>query len=194
MDVVPILVKIGLRDNGHADHPAWQNLPMIAAHASGGTPQRIDDEVRKHVHGGWHYDKTSGHEVETPESPRGQQLGMLLVTRQFADEAIATFPGIVTEMTQAECEAFWDNKAMVRLSDEDEDLDALQSLKTRHDLLVATNAPQPALNALQARINKALDPNDHSERGVKANPRRRFVNAKAHLGITFHGSVPVNRP
>ena len=27
--IVPIKVKIGLRPNGHADHPAWELLPLI---------------------------------------------------------------------------------------------------------------------------------------------------------------------
>lgn len=189
MQVVPLQVTIGLRPNGHADHPAWEQLPLIAAALPARpTRERIDQEVRRHWLGSWHYDKTSGHEDDTPESPRGQQFGLLFVSRAFADAALATFPALVTELTQTQAREFWDSRAMIRLRDEDEDETVLQGLLLRRQLLQATNAPASALTALDTRIRRALDPDD-PEPGVRRNPLRRFATAQARLGLTWHPSV-----
>jgi len=81
MDIAAIKVKIGLRQNGHADHPDWNKLPM----AKGGK-----DPATHMFLGGWKYDKTSGHQEVSADSPMGMQWGMLLVTEQLATEALAT--------------------------------------------------------------------------------------------------------
>lgn len=189
MIVVPILVRIGLRSNGHADHPAWETLPMIAAALpQDPSRERIDQEVRQHMLGSWHYDKTSGHAEETVESPRGQQLGMLFVTRAFADEALTAFPAIISQMTQTECIQFWNQKAMIRLRDQEEESEILLGLRARRDLMVAVGAPAADLAALDARIRKALDPDD-IEPGVRRNLMARFASARVRLGVTFHASV-----
>ena len=191
MEVVPIKVKIGLRANGHADHPAWELLPTVAAQVAAlpkQTRENIDQVIRQHTAGSWHYDKTAGHADDTPESPRGQQWGMLLVSRTFADEALATFPELVTVMTRAEAVTFYNDKATVRMTDEREDVDRLQALATRRNLLLATGAAPARLAALDARIAKALDPDD-PEPGVIREPLRRFATAATKWGITWHPSV-----
>ena len=192
MDVVPLKVKIGLRPNGHADHPAWETLPLIAAGLGGGNPslERIDQKINTYWLGSWHYDKTSGHAEQTAESPYGIQWGMIFTDRAFADEALATFPALVTQMTQAEAATFWDDKAMIRLADEQIDVEVLQGLVAHRQLL--TRGPGggvgPQLTALEARINRALDPDDPSL-GVRRNPLGRFATARPLLGLTFHASV-----
>lgn len=193
--IVPIKVKIALRPNGHADHPAWERLPMIASELVAlaselGRPvtrEEVDGQVRKRVVGSWCYDKTSGHQTDTPDSPYGMQWGMLLVTKAFADEAVATFPGIVTIMTQTECRTFWDNKAMVRLTDEDRDHELLQALLTERQLRASLNQTS-VLATLDARIARALDPDD-PEPGVKRNFLRRWATAKVRLGVDFDPTV-----
>mgnify|MGYP001619546001 FL=1 len=189
--IVPIKVKIGLRPNGHADHPAWEQLPMVAAGLTAGyTREQVDAEVRKHVVGSWHYDKQSGHAVETVDSPRGMQWGMLLVSRAFADAAVATFPALVTVMSRAECQAFWDTKAYAHMADVDFNVETLQVLKVHRDLLKdlkkADNAPE--VIAVDAKIAEALDPLDPYP-GVKKNLLRRWADAKDHFGVTFDPSV-----
>jgi len=189
--VVPIRVKIGLRPNGHADHPAWELLPMIAAEVSASAARDlIDAAVRKHTVGSWHYDKSSGHTVETPESPRGMQWGMLLVSKAFADQAVVAFPALVTILTQAECQAFWDTKAYAHIADEDFNIETLQGLKLYRDLLKdlkkADNAPE--VLAVDAKIAKALDPLD-AYPGVKKNMLKQWADAKDQLGVVFDVSV-----
>ena len=189
--VVPIKVKIGLRPNGHADHPAWELLPLVSAGLPADpTRERVDEEVRKYVVGGWHYDKQSGHQVDTPDSPRGMQWGMLLVSRAFADAALVTFPSVVTVMTQAQCQAFWDDKAYAHVPEEDFTLEVLQGLKTHRDLLKDLKKADndPAVVAVDGKIVKALDPlNPHP--GVKKNFLRRWADAKDRLGVAFDPSV-----
>ena len=96
MDVVATSVKMSLRPNGHADRPDWKLLPPAAS----GKPE-------DQMFFGWKYDKQCGHEVETPGSPYDQQFGMMLCAPQLA---IATFPAATTRLTEAQCEAFCDNK------------------------------------------------------------------------------------
>src|SRR3972149_2958866 len=66
--------------------------------------------------------------------PRGMQWGMFLASKAFADEAVATFPALVTILTQAECQAFWDTKAYAHMADEDFNVETLQGLKLYRDL------------------------------------------------------------
>ena len=189
MIVVPIRVKIGLRPNGHADHPAWQQLPLVAAGLpSSPSLEQIDAEVRKHTLGSWHYDKTSGHAEHTIESPLGQQWGMLLVSRAFATEAMTAFPLLVTQMTQNECRDFWNTKAMIRVLDEEEDTAILNGLQARRALMVTLGASATSLAALDTRIVKALDPDD-PEPGVRRNAMRRFATAQPRLNLMFHPTV-----
>ena len=189
--VVPIRVKIGLRPNGHADHPAWELLPMIAAEVSASAARDlIDAAVRKHMVGSWHYDKSSGHQVDTPDSPRGMQWGMLLVSKTFADQAVATFPALVTILTQTECQTFWDTKAYAHVADEDFTIETLQGLKLSRDLLKDLKKADttPEVLAVDAKIAKALDPLD-AYPGVKKNLLKRWTDAQTRLGVVFDGSV-----
>lgn len=191
MIVVPIRVKIGLRPNGHADHPAWESLPMVAADVSAltkPTREQIDRIIGKYWLGSWHYDKTSGHQDDTVDSPRGQQWGMLFVTRQFATEAIATFPALVTEMTRSEAVAFYNTKVAVRMSAQIEDESVLSALLARRTLMVQTGASPVMLSGLDARIAKALDPDD-PEPGVRRNPWANFTIASARWGLSWDPSV-----
>ena len=189
--IVPIKVKIGLRPNRHADHPAWEQLPLVAAGLpSNPSRDRVDEEVRKHVVGSWHYDKQSGHQVETPDSPLGMQWGMLLASKPFADAAVATFPELVTILTQAECQAFWETKAYAHMDDLDYTIEALHGLKLQRDLLkdLKKADTSPEVTAVDAKIVKALDPLDPAP-GVKKNFLRHWADTKDRLGVAFDPSV-----
>lgn len=182
-DVAAIKVKIGLRPNSHADHPDWTTLSL-----AGG------DElvVKQHQFGGgWKYDKTSGHAEDTADSPIGQQWGMMLVSEQFAIEALAKFPALVTRMTEAETQTFWDDKAHAHLTDERRDVNELTALRAEFQLVKDLAAEFPGNTKLQNRlvtlktqVQKALDPDDNTP-GVKKNIQRRWVDAKAAAGLTF---------
>jgi hypothetical protein len=93
MELVPIKIKIGLRANGHADHPLWTLLPMITK----------EEDEKQYMPHGWMYDKSCGHtesrmDGDAWDSSVGMQWGCLLVTKAFAEEAIKTFPTLIKKL------------------------------------------------------------------------------------------------
>ena len=182
VQAVPIKVLIGLRSNGEADHPDWTQLPLQA---------QDGERHESHQIVKWAYDKTSGHDTATVDSPRGQQYGMLLVTQTFADQAVVMFPALVTVMTEIEAKDFWENKAHSHLPDEKRNADELSALHAEFILVrdLAVEFPgntklQNRLVTLKTSLQKALDPDD-STPGVRKNLMRRWADAKVALGITI---------
>lgn len=174
MDLVPIKVKIGLRPNGHADHPDWHRLPLAQT-----------DEPATHMKHGWQYDKTSGHAESTSDSPHGMQWGMVLVSELFAGQAVALYPELISIMTEAEATTFWDEKAHGHMDTERVDTEVLQGLKAERDLLVAL---ERSTVGVDQSISNALDP-DHPARGKRRDKNVLWVTAKEHLGVKFAASV-----
>ena len=173
--LVPIKVKIGLRPNGHADHPNWTQLPSFFT----------EELVKAAVPFGWVYDKASGHSearigASAWDSPVGFQWGCLLVTKAFSDEALAAFPTLITKLTEAEYQDFYDNKAMAHLSENNVDIQIIQSLQIELDLMEKLAQDT---TALKAKIAKAIDPTDGTEPGIKKNTDRKWVDLKAKRGI-----------
>lgn len=173
MDLVPIKVKIGLRPNRHADHPDWHKLPLAAT-----------EEPATHMFFGWKYDKTSGHQESSPDSPVGMQWGMVFVTPQFANEAKEVFPDLITELTEAEAKDFWDNRAYAHVPENKTDVTILQAYQT--ELALRKELGQD-VTELKTKIIKALDPND-IEPGLKKEQLKKFVDAKLKLDITVVSS------
>lgn len=174
VELVPLKVKIGLRPNGHADHPDWKRLPLAQM---GGDPQEM---INRHMVISWNYDKTSGHQEDTPESPRGMQWGMILVTEQFATEAETIFPELMTRMTEAQARDFWETKVTAHMPEQGLDRDELQGLVAERELLVARGRSTVEVDR---RIDRALDPDDPAL-GVRRRRDKSWVGAKSHLGIT----------
>ncbi len=189
--VVPLKVKIGLRPNGHADHPDWTKLPLAQT-----GPGNSVENAAAHMKflGGWKYDKTSGHVDDTPDSPVGQQFGMIFVTEQFATEAEAEFPGIITRLTEAEAIDFWDNKAHAHLDENRRDAGVIDGLVAELRLVQAVartgNAEDQArLVALKGKIRNAIDP-DHAEPGLRRNMEKRWALRQSTSGVVLKGRTP----
>lgn len=180
MDLIPIKVKIGLRSNGHADHPQWTLLPMI----------NNEEEQKQHIPFGWIYDKSCGHaesriENNSWDSPVGMQWGCLLVTNQFAQEAIATFPHLVTEIDEVEFADFYDKKSRAHMSENDYNIQVLEGLKLEHDLKLINNED---LTEVKQRIAKAVDKNDLSP-GIVKNNEKTWTDKKVKLDVTIKAIV-----
>ena len=176
-DVVPIKVQILLkrvRGEVRHDYPDWTTLPLEAVDGE----DHSDHQIVK-----WLYDKVSGHEDDDVDSPKGQQFGVMCVTRKFASQAMAAFPGRITVLTEAELQDFWDNRAMIRLRDLRRDVDALQGLKVERDLQIDVGGD---VTALDVTIRDALDPLK-DERGIRKDPRRRWADFKAKSGLNVVG-------
>lgn len=170
MDLVPLKVEIGLRANGHADHPDWTLMPMVSSH----------EQVRQFAPFGWMYDKASGHNDDAPGSPLGIQYGMLLTTRAFADEALATFPALIVELTEQQAQEFFDNRVRRHIPENRLDSETLTALN--QELQLKKSLGQSTVG-LEAQIEKALDPED-SEPGVRKNEKRWAVFKSTH-GFTI---------
>ncbi len=168
---VPIKVSIGLRPNGHADHPDWTRLPLETI---GG------DRHETHQYIKWRYDNTSGPESKLPDSPIGIQLGMLVVSPTFADEAVAMFPNLVSKMTDAEARIFWETRANQKILAEKINTNRLQGLKVRRDLMVSLGNSTATIDL---EIAKALDPNDPAP-GVIKTKDKLWDDAKSHFDLT----------
>ena len=181
-----IKVKIGLRPNGDADHPDWTILPLAAAGADRAAKEAI---ILTHSFGSWHYDKQAGHQVAASgravgaewDSPFGMQWGCRIVSEQFAAEAVTAFSALVTRITEARFQQFYNQCSCAHVSPEDRDADELLALKAEYDLRVAT--ARPTIGIL-AEIAEALDP-DHPRRGVKRNHHARWATHKARLGMVL---------
>lgn len=174
MDFVPIKVKIGLRPNGHADHPDWFQLPCISSEA----------DYKTHIRGGWRYDKKYGHKEEGPDSPFGMQWGMLFVSKQFAQEALVAFPTLITVLTEAEAESFYEERVTAHMPENRANLPVLQALETELNLRKALGQDTATL---EAKIAKALDPNDDSEPGLIKDPIKIFTDVKTREDIAVIG-------
>ena len=187
--VVPLKVKIGLRPNGHADHPDWTKLPL-AQTGPGNSVQNAAAHMK--FLGSWKYDKTSGHADDTPDSPVGEQWGMIFVTEQFAAEAEADpeIGSLVLRMTEAEAIDFWDNKAHAYLDEYRRDVDLLNGLKTEHDLLIlAGGASAARIAVLKDKIRRALDPDD-PEPGLRRNLEKTWALREPTSGVVLKGRAP----
>lgn len=170
MDLVPIKVKIKLKENGHAKYPDFNSMDVIRNMAT-------DWSAYIDAHGsGWQYDQTSGHKEETPDSPFGQQWGMILVPKVFADEALLKFPDEVSKMTEAECETFYDTKAHVNDIDYTIDEEKLKYYETKLKLGKSLKSEE------QTKLDELLEP-DALGSAIKTNKDKKWATYKVKMGI-----------
>jgi hypothetical protein len=168
----PIKVKIGLRADGNADYPDFNTLNAVKK-------QNMDWSYYVDRFGlGWIYDNLIGHREEAPDSPLGQQLGVLIVEKEFADEAILSFPAECSKLTEMELEDFYDNRYAVKFQDEEIDREVLDAIKIKQDL------EQP----LTPQQIKASDPKDDTI-GIRKNKKKAWVDFKALKGIEIEKIV-----
>jgi hypothetical protein len=161
-------VKIGLKPNGHAKYPNFNALAAVQATG-------MDWAKYVDIHGlSWHYDKTSGHQEDTPDSPWGQQWGVLIVPEEFASQAVAAFPDVCARLTEAGLEAFYDEKAHAHEQDERIDLPVLEGIR----------AKQAIGRPLTPQQEKALDPDDDTP-GIRKNPKRKWQDFKRLVNVTI---------
>lgn len=119
---------------------------------------------------GMQYDKDCGHKEEG-DTPFGEQCCVVAVEEAFADEAITLFPGVVTEMTAAEFEAFYNDKAHAHEAAESVDKDVLDAIAQKEALGLAV--PEKA---------DAIDVNTET-RGIRKNHNKLWADKKVKSGV-----------
>lgn len=184
-DLVPLRVKIGLKPNGQALYPTFNSLPSVQTSGMDWS-KYIDVEGE-----GWIYDKKSGHDDDDDDSPRGQQWAVLLIPKPFADEAVAAFPNDCKKVTEAQLQAFYDDRALFKAQDVERDEIVLTELLADWNLVKEMLVEFPgnakleeSKQSLKVQLKKALDPDDEHP-GVKKNWRRRWADYKIRKKINI---------
>lgn len=177
MDLVCLKVRIGLRKNGEADHPDFNQLPSVKA--SGMDWSHYIDKQGS----GWIYDKCCGHADDKPGSPRGMQWGLLLVPETFADEAAAALPLVCEKLAVADAEAFYNTHHG----------EQLEEYQINENVLAAIRAKREAGLPLSPRDSAALDP-ETPEPGVRRNKARTFAGFCEHRGFKIKPEAPRGPP
>ncbi len=168
MDLKVIKVLIGTNTSGGALYPDFNKLPVVKD--SGMDWAHYVDSRGT----GWHYDKCCAHAVESPGSPVGVQFGMLMVPKGFADDALANFPAMVSNMTEAEVEDFYDNHCHAH---ETEDM-------VNQSVIQAISAKQNAGIEMSDTDRKALDADDTTP-GIVKNLNKTWATHKVERKISL---------
>lgn len=171
MNLVPIKVKIGIDPKtGYAKYPSFNDLDSSVR-------EDMDWSAFVDARGlGWHYDRCCDHKTDTPESPYGQQFGVLVVPKGFADAALSKFSEEVSVLDEAELADFYDNHAHKHEPDEIVDDLALKPYETKERLGVALTTEEVALRL------KALDPLDDTP-GIRKNKQKKWEDFKRVVGV-----------
>lgn len=180
-DLVPIKVKIGLHqkfseDNsgkhepGQAKYPDFNSMQIIK-------DSGLDWSIYVDVMGlQWHYDKCCGHKEEEATSPAGMQWGALIVPKEFADQAIDTFPDEISRLTESELEDFYDNRAHAH------EPDNLVNTKALEEFDAQIKAGKTLSPKDMARYNKAIDMSDDTP-GIIKNKKKKWADFKKLVGV-----------
>ena len=173
-NLTALKVKIGLTQDGRADNPDFNQLPVVQA-------ANIDWSIYVDRFGeGWQYDQVSGHRDDDLDSPWGQQWGMLLVPQQFVTEAVAAFPTLCASMTEAECQDFWDNRAHVRELTVLRDAEVLRAIADLGSIQLTGTVK----SEISTDTSEALDPN-HIKSGLRKNHDRFWADHKVKRGVNY---------
>ncbi len=173
-DLVPLKVKIGLKENGHAKYPSFNSIPD-EARMNMDWSHYIDRYGTR-----WHYDKKCGHDDHEDGSPCGMQWGVFAVPAVFAAEALKLFgpagemeSGLVTELSEAEFETFYNERAHAHEPEEKIDTKIVQDLAAKKALGIS-------LSQLE---QDALDP-AKPQPGILPNTNKTWAGFKGKRGLT----------
>lgn len=167
-NLVPIKITIGIKQDGAAQYPDFNTLASVQA--SGMDWSRYVD-----VEGlGWHYDSCCGHKTDTVDSPFGQQFGILITPKAFADEAIVAFPLVVFKQTKLETQVFYDTHVTQDQPEQEIDGDILTAIKIHRDLGLVD----------EAWMTRAIDPTT-DDRGIRKNTRKFWRDYSALVGVVI---------
>lgn len=169
MDLVPLRIRIGLKQGRTHDYPPFNTLP--ASLRDGMDWANFIDQ-----YGGMHYDQCYGHDDSTADSPCGCWLSMVMVPREFATAAVDRWPDRCSIMSESQARQFYNDRCHVRDSEVIDDLPALQSIASRRVLGIEDDA----------EVVNALDP-EHPALGRRRNRRKKFDDFVSTYGINVVG-------
>jgi hypothetical protein len=171
---------VALKFNAGLHTKANKEKGWSIGHAKYPDFNQIDEAIRKGMDWayyidsfgiGMQYDKACGHK-EVGSTPFGQQCCVVAVFEDFADAALALFPDDLTELTSAEFEDFYNNKAHAHEPAEHVDKDVLEAIEQKEKL----GLPVPEKAA-------AIDVNSEA-RGIRKNHNKLWADKKIKTGMT----------
>ena len=170
--LVALKVKVGLigsgRDAGKHEYPDFDSISVSIRRGL-----RWQDFIQTHGVG-WQYD-FGGHNSDTVDSPFGVRFGLIIVPQNFATAALAAFPTTVTQLTEVQATAFYDNDSKhAREAD----------VTVFADRLVPIQIKLQRGQVLTQADEDALDPTKKVA-GVVENPNKNWVRFKASRGFTI---------
>jgi hypothetical protein len=119
---------------------------------------------------GMQYDKACGHK-EVGDTPYGEQCCVIAVPQDFATEALSLFPDDLTQLTPAEFETFYNDKAHAHESPELVDKDVLEAISQKEKLSLPVPEKADALNP------------DNPARGIRKNQNKVFADFKKKVAV-----------
>ncbi len=168
MDLKAIKVLISTNTSGGALYPEFNKMPSVV-------DSKMDWAHYVDRRGtGWHYDKCCAHAFDKPGSPMGIQFGMLLVPKEFADDAAANFPATCALMDEMAVEEFYNDHCHAHEQDE----------LVIESVVLGINAKQGAGRALSDTDSKALDPDDPTP-GINKNLNKVWADHKVQRNINI---------
>jgi len=172
MELVPLKVKIGLKNEGGKKVHGFPDFNQLSAKLR----DNMDWSYFVDKFGGWHYDQLSGHADDDPGngSPQGQWNGMLLVPDDFAQAAVEAFPSQCSIVTETGAQTFYDDRAHKRDPAIKEDAVTLQAIAAKRALDIPADQED----------TDALNP-DHPAPGRRRNKRKTWSDYKSAEGFTI---------
>ena len=181
MDLVPIKVKICRTLTGGKMKNDYPNFNDIEGSFRGD----MDWSYYVDQFGGWCYDRVCGFgeaDEENANDPHNNtdtqcQYGCLLVSKEFAKEAIKKFPDRITELTEEEYEKFYDNRSQIKTPEEIINKNIVGGITAKKGAGVELN---------QGDID-ALDP-EKDNPGITKNYKKRWATLKQRRKINIIGT------
>jgi len=124
------------------------------------------------VGNGWQYDNVGTFGEDDGETPEGKWCGLLLMPREFVEQALVAFPDNIFILNETECQEFYDNRHAKDFPDEEIDKTILEGIKLKKDLGLVLTSEQ----------EKALDPTDDTI-GIRKNKNKKWVDYKVTKSI-----------
>lgn len=152
---------------GHASYPDFNQV-------SSATRKGMDWCRYIDTYGiGMQYDKTCGHKNESADSPYGHQCCVIAVPQDFATEALTLFPGELKQLTPAEFEAFYNDKAHAHEPAEHIDIDVLDAIAQKEKLGLAVPEKAAAIDVTK------------ETRGIRKNHEKLWADKKVKAGVNI---------
>lgn len=132
-----------------------------------------------------YYDRTSNCDVDSVHSPMGENWALKFVPEAMANEAAATWPTRIIKLTDAEAKTFYENYVSIKQPEENVDINILQALKMKYDIMEALGQDT---TAIKTKMAKAIDAND-VEPGISKNEEKTYADFKTKYDLIVKASL-----